>query len=57
ERGWPPLTRGQYEASRSLRGHLAVGNPDEIVEKILFQHEIFRHQRYLLQLSVGTLPH
>ncbi|UCH26094.1 MAG: LLM class flavin-dependent oxidoreductase [Trueperaceae bacterium] len=57
ERGWPPLTRRQYEASRSLRGHLAVGNPDEIVEKILFQHEIFRHQRYLLQLSVGTLPH
>jgi len=57
ERGWPPLTLEQYRASRSLRGHLAVGDPGEITEKILFQHEIFRHQRYLLQLSVGTLPH
>ena len=57
ERGWPPLTRRQYEASRSLRGHLAVGSPQEVAEKILFQHRIFGHQRYLLQLSVGTLPH
>jgi probable LLM family oxidoreductase len=57
ERGWPPLTRQQYEASRSLRGHLAVGSAEEVAEKILFQHEIFGHQRYLLQLTVGTLPH
>ena len=28
-----------------------------MVEKILFQHEIFGHERFLLQLSVGTLPH
>ena len=28
-----------------------------MVEKILFQHEIFAHQRFLLQLSVGTMPH
>ena len=28
-----------------------------MVEKILFQHEIFGHDRFLLQLSVGTLPH
>lgn len=57
ERGWPPLTKAQYDASRALRGHLAVGSPEEVVEKILYQHEIFGHQRYLLQLSVGTLPH
>ena len=28
-----------------------------MTEKILFQHEIFGHERFLLQLSVGTLPH
>jgi hypothetical protein len=28
-----------------------------VIEKLLFQHEIFRHQRFLLQFSVGTLPH
>ena len=28
-----------------------------MIEKILFQHALFQHDRFLLQLSVGTLPH
>jgi probable LLM family oxidoreductase len=56
ERGWPPLNRGDYEASRHPRGHLFVGSPQEIVDKILFQHEIFHHDRFLLQ-STGLVPH
>jgi probable LLM family oxidoreductase len=57
ERGWPPMTRDQFEASRGLRGANFVGNPQEVVEKVLFQHEIFGHQRFLVQFGVGTLPH
>jgi alkanesulfonate monooxygenase SsuD/methylene tetrahydromethanopterin reductase-like flavin-dependent oxidoreductase (luciferase family) len=57
ERGWPPMTREQFDASLSLRGANFVGNPEQVVEKILFQHEIFHHQRFLIQFSVGTLPH
>lgn len=57
ERGWPPMSRQQFDASTRLRGANFVGSPEQIVEKILFQHEIFRHQRCLLQLTVGTLPH
>jgi probable LLM family oxidoreductase len=57
ERGWPPTTRQQFEALRSPRGALLVGNPDEVIEKILFQHRIFGHQRFLAQMSVGTMPH
>jgi probable LLM family oxidoreductase len=57
ERGWPPMTREQFEASRTLRGANFVGNPEEVAEKILFQHEIFGHQRFLVQFSVGSLPH
>lgn len=57
ERGWPPTTRGQFEAQRKLRGALFVGSPDEVVEKILYQHEFFNHDRFLIQFSVGTLPH
>ncbi len=57
ERGWPPMQREQYEASAELRGANFVGSPDDIIEKILFQHSIFNHQRLLIQLSVGTLPH
>ena len=28
-----------------------------MTEKILFQHEIFGHERFLGQITVGTLPH
>lgn len=57
ERGWSPMTRDQFEASRTLRGANAVGSPQEIIDKILFQHEIFGHDRFLLQMSVGSIPH
>jgi len=57
ERGWRPATRPQLEAGRALRGADFVGSPGEIVEKILFQHDLFGHQRLLLQLGVGTIPH
>lgn len=57
ERGWPPMSREQFEASTTLRGANVVGSPQEVIEKILFQHEIFGHQRFLLQMSVGSVPH
>jgi probable LLM family oxidoreductase len=57
ERGWPPMTRAQFDASTAPRGANFVGSPQQVVEKILFQHEIFGHQRFLVQFSVGTLPH
>ena len=57
ERGWAPMRHDQYEASATLRGANFVGSPDDIIEKILFQHEIFGHQRFGLQLSVGSVPH
>jgi probable LLM family oxidoreductase len=57
ERGWPPTTRAQFDASRTLRGANFVGSTDQAVEKILFQHELFRHDRFLIQFSVGALPH
>lgn len=57
ERGWGPYTRAQFDASAGLRGANFIGDPEQVAEKILFQHELFHHQRFLLQLSVGTLPH
>jgi probable LLM family oxidoreductase len=57
ERGWPPMSREQFEASRTLHGANFVGSPAEVVEKILFQHEIFHHDRFMVQFTVGTIPH
>jgi probable LLM family oxidoreductase len=57
ERGWPPSGRPEYEALRSPRGALAVGSAQEVADKIVFEHELFGHQRYVAQMSVGAVAH
>jgi probable LLM family oxidoreductase len=58
ERGWGGgFTREQFEASREPDGALLVGSVEQVAEKIIQQHHIFGHQRFLAQLSVGTVPH
>lgn len=57
ERGWAPMTRAQLEASATLRGADFIGSPQQVIEKILYQHEIFGHDRFLLQMTVGSIPH
>jgi len=57
ERGWAPMSRAQFDASTTLQGANFVGDPQMIVDKILQQHEWFRHDRFLMQMSVGPMPH
>jgi alkanesulfonate monooxygenase SsuD/methylene tetrahydromethanopterin reductase-like flavin-dependent oxidoreductase (luciferase family) len=57
ERGWGPMGRRQFEAGRSPRGALVVGSPEEVVEKILYEQELFGNDRFMAQISVGALPH
>jgi probable LLM family oxidoreductase len=57
ERGWPPMSREQFDASRRLEGASFVGSPQEVVDKILYQYEIFHHDRFLIQFTIGPLPH
>ncbi|HEX8855018.1 MAG TPA: LLM class flavin-dependent oxidoreductase [Thermoleophilaceae bacterium] len=57
ERGWSGMNREQYEQLRGPRGALVVGSPQDVIDKILFEHEIFGNQRFLAQMSVGFLPH
>jgi probable LLM family oxidoreductase len=57
ERGWPPLTRAQFDSGLGREGHLVVGGPEQVAEKILYQHELFRHDRFLMQMSLGTVRH
>ncbi|WEG73989.1 LLM class flavin-dependent oxidoreductase [Vagococcus intermedius] len=33
-----------------------VGSPQQIIEKILYQHEVFNNQRYIAQLDFGGVP-
>ena len=57
ERGWPPSGRPQYKALRAPDGALAVGSPEQVAEKILFEHDLFGHDRYIAQMSVGAVAH
>jgi alkanesulfonate monooxygenase SsuD/methylene tetrahydromethanopterin reductase-like flavin-dependent oxidoreductase (luciferase family) len=57
ERGWSPIGRREFDALRSRRGALVVGSPQAVTEKILYEHEIFGHDRFLLQPAAGGLPH
>ena len=56
ERGWAPPTREQFEAERGPLGANLVGDPEEVAAKILYEHELFGLGRFLIQMSVGTLP-
>ncbi|GAB3528784.1 LLM class flavin-dependent oxidoreductase [Pontibacter brevis] len=57
ERGWSGMNRGQYEAMRAPEGSLLVGSPQQVIDKILYNYELFGNTRFLLHISVGTLPH
>jgi probable LLM family oxidoreductase len=57
ERGWPPMSRAQFDAGCGPDGHLLVGSPEEVTQKILTHRELFSHDRFLGHISVGTLPH
>lgn len=47
QQGWPPPTRQHFENERTPRGALLVGSPQEVIDKILFQHDLFAHDRFL----------
>lgn len=57
ERGWPPPSREQFDHECSPYGALFVGSPQQVIDKIMYEYELFKHNRFLLQISVGTLPH
>lgn len=56
ERGWPPLSREQYEFMCSPAGALFVGDPETVAAKIVQQHEFFGHDRFLASLGHGSMP-
>jgi probable LLM family oxidoreductase len=57
ERGWGPMSREQFAGLAGLHGAVVVGSPEQVAEKILFQHEVFGHRRFLMQSSLGAAPH
>jgi hypothetical protein len=58
ERGWPPITRRQFEALLEPDGALFVGNPQTVLDKILLANDSLGGvDSVSLQMSVASLPH
>jgi len=57
ERGWPATSRQSFDSSLGNQGALLVGSPQQVVEKILYEYELFGNTRFLAQMSIGALPH
>jgi len=58
ERGWPPMTRRDFDAQRGPTGALLVGAAAEVTEKILRHSEALGGiDRITFQMNVASLPH
>lgn len=51
------VSRSDFGGFTSPDNTLAVGSPQQIIEKILYQHELFGHHRFMTQLDIGGLPY
>lgn len=57
ERGWPPMSRAQFDHLRGPQGPLFVGTPQEITAKLLYLSKLFNNTRFLGQLMLEGMPH
>ncbi|HTE32110.1 MAG TPA: LLM class flavin-dependent oxidoreductase [Chryseolinea sp.] len=57
ERGWPPVTRGHFDAQTGPTGALLVGNPEEVAEKIIrHSADLGGITRLTFQMDMAHLP-
>jgi probable LLM family oxidoreductase len=58
ERGWPPTTRAQFDATRGPTGALLIGDAETVAEKVLYTHQALGGiDRLDFQMTVASLPH
>jgi alkanesulfonate monooxygenase SsuD/methylene tetrahydromethanopterin reductase-like flavin-dependent oxidoreductase (luciferase family) len=58
ERGWPRMTRGSFDTQRNSQGSLLLGDPEEVVEKIIRHSKALRGiSRITFMMNPDSLPH
>src|SRR5690606_31983781 len=58
ERGWPPVTKSQFDVLAGARGVLGVGGPEQAAEKLLRHSEVpGSSERYAFQMDNAGLTH
>jgi alkanesulfonate monooxygenase SsuD/methylene tetrahydromethanopterin reductase-like flavin-dependent oxidoreductase (luciferase family) len=51
------ISRDDYEQLAGPEGALFVGSPQQIIDKIMYEHRLFGHQRFIVQSDIGGLPY
>ncbi|WP_256009794.1 LLM class flavin-dependent oxidoreductase [Desertivirga xinjiangensis] len=58
ERGWPPVTRSQFDDLISEKGVLVVGGPETVAAKLLHHSEALGGvDRFMFQMDIAGLTH
>jgi probable LLM family oxidoreductase len=58
ERGWPPISRAQFDASRGPAGALLIGDPETVAEKIIYENKVLGGiNRFTILLNGGMIGH
>ncbi|HWK10827.1 MAG TPA: hypothetical protein VNR64_12290, partial [Vicinamibacterales bacterium] len=57
ERGWPAMSRAQFDREAGPDGALCVGSPETVAAKITNTVRALGLSRFNLKYSNGTLPH
>jgi probable LLM family oxidoreductase len=58
ERGWPKMTRASFDSQLGPQGALLIGDPDEIVEKIVRHSKALGGiSRITFMMNPASLPH
>ncbi len=50
------IARADYDERAAPHGAIFVGSPQQIIDKVLYERELFGHQRFLAQIDIGGLP-
>lgn len=56
-RGWQPMTREQFDFMQAPEGSLMVGSVEQVIEKMIYEYELFGFTRFFAQASLGFVPH
>lgn len=57
ERGRPAPDRALFDEQANGIGPIIAGDPNEVADRIAIIHESLRHDRHILQMDIGNVPH
>jgi len=53
----PDVSRETFDARAAPTGSMFVGSPQEIIDKVMYERTLFRHDRFIAQIDIGGMPY